>query len=79
MKLSNLEAALKARPFRPFEIRVDGEAVTVKHPEQVFLAEQKTTAVIDAGDRIHIFDVAVISKIALLRGSSRASSGKGGG
>jgi len=72
MKLSNLEAALKARPFRPFEIRGDGEAIAVKHPEQVFLAEQKSTAIIDAGDRIHIFDVAAISKIALLRSSSRA-------
>jgi hypothetical protein len=70
MKVANLEAALKARPFRPFEIRGDGEAIAVKHPEQVFLAEQKTTAIIAAGDRIHIFDVAAISKIALLRGSS---------
>ena len=70
MKVTNLEAALKARPFRPFEIRVDGEAISVRHPEQVFLAEQKTTAIIDARDRIHIFDVAAISKIALLRGSS---------
>ena len=77
MKLSNLEAALKARPFRPFEIRVDGEAIAVKHPEQVFLAEQKTTAIIDAGDRIHIFGVATISKPALARASSKAS-GKGG-
>ena len=33
-------------------------------------AEQKNTAIIDAGDRIHIFDVAAISKIALLRSSS---------
>jgi len=78
MKVTNLEAALKARPFRPFEIRVDGEAIAVKHPEQVFLAEQKSTAIIDARDRIHIFDVAAISKIALLRSSSRAPSGKGG-
>ena len=70
MKVANLEAALKARPFRPFEIRVDGEAISVRHPEQVFLAEQKTTAIIDAGDLIHIFDVAAISKIPLLRGSS---------
>jgi hypothetical protein len=77
MKLSNLEAALNARPFRPFEIRVDGDAIAVRHAEQVFLAEQKTTAIIDAGDRIHIFDVAAISKLALLRRPSRARSGEG--
>jgi hypothetical protein len=30
MKLANLEAALNRRPFRPFEIRVDGEAIQRK-------------------------------------------------
>lgn len=67
MKLTNLEAALSARPFRPFQIRVDGENIAVRHPEQVFLAEKKTTAIIDAGDRIHICEVDEISKLALLR------------
>ncbi len=70
MKLSNLRAALNARPFRPFELRVDEETIPVRHPEQVFLAEQKTTAIIDGGNRIHIFDVAAISKLALLRRNS---------
>ncbi|MCI0540522.1 MAG: hypothetical protein L0Z50_35420 [Verrucomicrobiales bacterium] len=77
MKLANLEAALNARPFRPFELRVDGETITVRHPEQVFLAEEKTTAIIDMRDRIHIFDVAEISKLALLRRQSGTAPFKG--
>ena len=70
MKVVNLEAALANRPFRPFQIRVDGEVIMVRHPEQVFLAEKKTTVIIDVGDRIHIMDVAQIKKVALLRRSS---------
>ncbi len=78
MKLSNLEAALHARPFRPFEIRVDGEAIPVRHPEQVFLADRKSTAIVDAGERIHIYDVAAISKLTLLRRQSGAGTSKHG-
>jgi hypothetical protein len=70
MKLANLEAALNKRPFRPFEIRVDGERIVVGHPEQVFLAENKSTAIIDVTERIHILDVAQITKLALLRRSA---------
>lgn len=77
MKLTNLEAALHARPFRPFELRVDGEAILVRHPELVFLADRKSTAIIDTGERIHICEVAEISKLALLRRQSTAGSAKG--
>jgi hypothetical protein len=74
MKLASLEAALQKQPFRPFEIRVDGESIVVHHPEQVFLAENKTTIIIDVTERIHILDVDQISKIALLRRSRNATS-----
>ena len=67
MKIVNLEAALASRPFRPFEIRVDGEVIVVRHPEQLFLAEKKTTVIVDAGDRIDIMDLARISKVTLVR------------
>ena len=67
MKLANLEAALAKRPFRPFEIRVDGEVIPVHHPEQVLLAEQKTTVIIDAVQKIHILDLNQISKVTILR------------
>ena len=67
MKLTTLEAALYKRPFLPFELRVDGDAVLVQHPEQVLLAAEKTTVIVDAADRIHIFDVPQISKLVFVR------------
>jgi hypothetical protein len=67
MKLASLEAALDAQPFLPFELRVDDEAIVVRHPEQVFLAGGKTTVIVDLGERIHICDVTAISKLTLLR------------
>jgi hypothetical protein len=72
MKATNLEAALNKRPFRSFEIRVDGEVLTVRHPEQVLFAEGKTTViVVDPDDHVHILDAEQISKVRLLprRGS----------
>lgn len=67
MNLATLEAALWAKPFRPFELRTDGEVIRINHSEQVFLAEKKTTVIADAGDRIHIMSLDRISKLALLR------------
>jgi len=75
MKLSSLEAALHKQPFLPFEIRTDSEVVLVQHPEQVFLAMEKTTAIIDCNERIHIIDVDQINKLTLFRhrrGSAKA-------
>jgi hypothetical protein len=76
MKVASLEAALHARPFRPFELRVDGDVIVVRHPEQVLLAENKTTVVVDVGDRIHIFDTSYISKLAVLRRGRDSSTSK---
>jgi len=73
MKRSSLEAALQACPFRPFEIRVDADVLTVHHPEQVFLAENKSTVVLDCPDRIHIFDVSQISKLSLCKRQAAVS------
>ena len=67
MKLVNLEAALNKRPFRPFEIRVDGEVIVVRHPEQVLFAEGKTTLIlVDPDDHMHILDVDQVTKVRLL-------------
>jgi hypothetical protein len=75
MKLATLEAALNARPFLPFELRVDGETIVVRHPEQVFLASGKTTLIIDLRERIHICEVAAVGKRVLLRRSAGAAKG----
>lgn len=76
MKLANIEAALNKRPFRPFEIRVDGDVVRVEHPEQVLFAEGKTTLVaVDPDDHLHILDVDQISKLRLLPRPRTDSSG----
>lgn len=76
MKPSNLEAVLDRRPFRPFEIRVDGEVLQVRHPEQLLFAEAKSSViVVDPEDHIHILDVDQISKIRVLpRRSSKAGT-----
>ncbi|MEO7297038.1 MAG: hypothetical protein ABI042_00525 [Verrucomicrobiota bacterium] len=77
MKLVNLDAAINKQPFRPFEIRVDGEVIVVRHPEQIVFAEKKTTLiVVDPQDHFHILDVDQISKIRLLprRGSNGTST-----
>jgi len=58
MKAVNLEAALQARPFRPFELRVDGDVIVVRHSEQVFFAENKTTVVVDVGDGVRTYEIA---------------------
>ena len=78
MKLANLEAAFNKRPFRAFEVRVDGESIVVRHPEQALFAESRTTLiVVDPDDHVHILDVDQISKIRLLpRGSSSNGSRK---
>jgi hypothetical protein len=67
MKVANLEAALNRRPFRPFEVRIDGEVIPVRHPEQVIFAEGKTTLIIvDPEDHIHLLDMDKVSKLRLL-------------
>lgn len=75
MKSGNLEAAPQRRPLRPFAVRVDGEALQVRHPELIMLAEAKSTAIlVDPEDHIHIFDVDQISKLRLL--PRRAQAGR---
>ncbi len=77
LKLVNLEAALNKRPFRPFEIRVDGETILVRHPDQVLFAERRTTViVVDPEDHLHLLEIDHVSKIRVLprRASSAARS-----
>jgi hypothetical protein len=75
VNVKSLETALTARPFRPFDLRIDGEVTRVDHPKQVFLAEQKTTVIVDVRERIHIFDTSRIAKLSFPRRSA-SSTGK---
>jgi hypothetical protein len=54
MRPADLEDALQSTPFIPFDVRVDGKAIPVGHPEQVLLNKSKTVAVIVPDDHIHI-------------------------
>jgi hypothetical protein len=74
MKVKDFEFRLHARPFRPFDIRVDGEVMRVLHPEQVLLTQDKTMIVVDVGDGIHIFDVDQISKLTIVRRNRPAAA-----
>lgn len=67
MRVKGFELRVHARPFRPFDIRVDGEVIHILHPEQVFLTPDKTMVVADVGDGIHIFDVDQISKLTVTK------------
>jgi hypothetical protein len=74
MRLSTLEAALHAQPFRPFVLRVDGSTILIEHPDQVLFADQKTTTILDLPERMHIIDVAEFSGLTFVkRSSSRAA------
>ncbi|MBI4660450.1 MAG: hypothetical protein HY735_16560 [Verrucomicrobia bacterium] len=73
-----MEVALNKRPFRPFEIRVDGEVLLVKHLEETMFAEGKTTLiVVDPEDHVHLLDVDQISKIRLLPRHASSQSTRG--
>lgn len=76
VKLETLEVALHAAPFRLFELRTDGDVIRVRYPEQVFLAENKTTVIVDAEDRIHIVGLNYISRLTILRKSASATDSK---
>jgi hypothetical protein len=45
MRPADPEDALQTTPFIPFDVRVDGKAIPVGHPEQVLLDKSKAIAV----------------------------------
>lgn len=67
MKLSTLEAALHAQPFRPFVLRVDSSTILIEHPDQVLFADQKSTAIIDLPDKMHLIDVSEFSGLTVVK------------
>ena len=79
MKTINFEDALHKRPFRAFQLHMDGgDKIPVKHPECVVFSDSKNTAVVMEGEHFHIVDVAHIGSLSFSRlaGKGKAASEK---
>jgi hypothetical protein len=64
MKAVNLVDALHRKKFKPFELKLDsGESIPVKHPDCVLFSENKTVAVVAAGEHFHIVDLEHIANL----------------
>jgi len=61
-----LTEAIKAQPFRPFElVLADGSRVAVRHPEWIAYAGGRVAAVTDPDDRVHYIEVMLVTKLEL--------------
>jgi hypothetical protein len=60
-------ASLRARPFKPFSLRLtDGSLVPVPHPEFVFLTQFGRTAFVNTeGEKVLIVDLGLVTAIEL--------------
>ena len=67
MSSKNIRDVLKATPFRPFELHVNGRSVRIDHPEQVFFAQKETTLIIDLPEHIRIVDIDHISGMDVIK------------
>lgn len=66
MTIAALKDALKARPFRPFHIHLQGRSVDITHPEQVAFPNDGVSAIMLTPDgHIHILDVREINGLEL--------------
>lgn len=75
MKTINLEDALHKRPFKPFQIHMDGgDRIVVKHPELVAFSPSKSTAVIWEGESFHIVDISHIGSLSFSKVNFKNSS-----
>jgi len=58
MKLKNFEDVLHRAPFQPFDIHADGKVISVKHPDQVLFAFNRSTIVAAPDDnRFHVIEL----------------------
>ena len=65
MTTAQLQAALRATPFRPFVLHMaDGHEILVGHPELVVATESgRTTVVVQPDDTLSIVDLLLVSEI----------------
>jgi hypothetical protein len=67
MTVTRFQSALNARPFRPFTIHLaDGSSIPVVRREFVSLSPSSHTVVaFDPEDRMNIFDLVMVQKLAV--------------
>lgn len=64
MNPATLQEAVKAEPFRPFElVMADGSRVAVPHPEWIAFTGGRVALVLEPDDRSHYIDVMLITRI----------------
>jgi len=65
MILNDLEDALEATPFIPFDIHLDhGKVVRVPHHDFLLFNESKTGVVVSSKGRLHIMAVSHITSLS---------------
>ncbi len=63
--LREIEDALNATPFIPFDIHLDnGKVVRVPHHDFLLFNESKTVIVVASGGRLHIMAVSHVSSLS---------------
>jgi hypothetical protein len=64
VKASDLQEVIRARPFRPFAIvAADGAHIRVDHPEWIAVRSERSAAVYDQDERLHIIDVMLMQRV----------------
>jgi hypothetical protein len=64
MKQSDLQEVIRAQPFRPFVlVAADGARIRVDHPEWIAVRSERSAAVYDQDERLHIIDVMLMQRI----------------
>ncbi|MGC8640117.1 MAG: hypothetical protein ACP5XB_09610 [Isosphaeraceae bacterium] len=64
MRAEDLREVIRARPFRPFAIvAADGGRIRVDHPEWIMVRSERSAAVYDQDERLHIIDVMLIQRV----------------
>jgi hypothetical protein len=77
MIVKEIEDALNATPFVPFDIHLDnGKVVHVPHPDFLLFSESKLAVVVASGGRLHIMSADHITSLSHVE---REFTGAGGG
>ncbi len=66
MEASGLQEVIRAQPFRPFAIvAADGARIRVGHPEWIAVRGERSAAVFDQDERLHIIDVMLVQRLEI--------------